>query len=71
MLEHYFGLRLLVHVGDILESNPAVQTGRAGLALDAVSRIAAGTDRAIALMFRFIIAVYKTFQKAQPQRHIL
>ena len=31
MLEHYFGSRLLVYVSDILESNPAVQTGPTGL----------------------------------------
>jgi len=31
MLQHYFGPGLLVYVGDVLESNPAVQAGSTGL----------------------------------------
>jgi hypothetical protein len=60
MLEHYFGSGLLVYVSDILESDPPVQLAPpdcARLALNAVSKIAAVRDaKAIALMFRFIIA---------------
>ena len=60
MLEHYFGSGLLVYVSDILESDPPVQAGTTGLCqtpLNAVSKIAAVRDaKAIALMFRFIIA---------------
>jgi hypothetical protein len=60
MLQHYLGSGLHVYVSDILESNPAVQTGPpdcARLALNVVSKITAVRDaKAIALMFRFIIA---------------
>ena len=60
MLQHYFGPGLLVYISDIFESDPPVQAGPpdcARLALNAVSKIAAVRDaKAIALMFRFIIA---------------
>ena len=63
MLQHYFGPGLLVYVSDILESDPPVRLAPpdcARLALNAVSKIAAVREaKAIALMFRFIIADYK------------
>jgi hypothetical protein len=76
MLEHYFGPGLLIYVGDILKRDPPMKLAApdwARLALNPVSKIAATRDalRAIALMFRFIIAVLQILGKAQPQRHVL
>ena len=69
MLEHYFGPGLLINVGDILKRDPPMQAGCTGLGqARAQSRDAL---RAIALMFRFIIAVLQILGKAQPQRHVL
>src|SRR5205823_3019653 len=68
MLQLYFGPGLLIYVGDILKSDPPMQAGSTGLgrlALDPVSKIAT-TDalRAIALIFRFIIAVLQILKSA-------
>ena len=60
MLEQYFGSRLHVYVSDILESNPAVQTGptelRQARAKCREQNCRVRDAKAIALMFRFIIA---------------
>jgi hypothetical protein len=64
MLQHYFGSGLLVYIGASKATHPCklAPPDCARLALNAVSKIAAVRNaKAIALMFRVIIAVYKTF----------
>jgi hypothetical protein len=64
MLQHYFGSGLLVYVGASKATHPCklAPPDCARLALNAVSKIAAVRNaKTIALMFRVIIAVYKTF----------